>query len=160
MSDPETWRTRNETLLREVTASGSWFHARKTRPIRVRRLEQETTVKTLEGVERVPAGTWLCRGEAGDIWPQSEQGLNARYNILPEVDGDGWHRCEPRSDAAGVMAARVPHAFQVQARWGVLNGKAGDFLVKNFADRDNDHPDDVWIVDQNLFEATYQRSSP
>jgi hypothetical protein len=38
-----------------------------------------------------------------------------------------------------------------------LSGKAGDFLVKDYEDRDNDNPVDVWIVDMALFEATYER---
>lgn len=36
-------------------------------------------VKTLEGEEQVTAGHYLCRGEAGDIWPQTEKDLNKRY---------------------------------------------------------------------------------
>lgn len=35
-------------------------------------------------------------------------------------------------------------------------GKAGDYLVKNYTDRDVAYPPDVWIVDQTLFKATYQ----
>ena len=58
------------------------------------------------------------------------------------------------------MAAQVPHSFQVQTKWGLLTGKEGDFLVKNYEDRDNDAPEDVWIVDQTLFEATYVRVTP
>ena len=149
--------TNNNALLQEVNSARLWFHAKKSRPIWVRLLEKEETVQTLEGAERVPAGTYLCRGEAGDLWPQSEKRLTAKYNSTDEVDGEGWHKYEPKPDAAGVMAAQVPHEFQVQATWGVLSGKSGDFLVKNHEDRDNDNPADVWIVDQALFEATYER---
>jgi hypothetical protein len=38
------------------------------------------------------------------------------------------------------MAAQVPHGFTVHARWGVLSGKEGDFVVKNFTDRDVAYP--------------------
>lgn len=147
----------NEALLREVNDAGLWFHARKTRPIWVRRLERDETVETLEGAEQVPAGNYLCRGEAGDVWPQSEERLVDKYILTEEVDEDGWQRCDPRPDAAGVMAAQILHEFQVQAAWGLLSGKAGDFLVKNYEDREVAVPDDVWIVDQELFEATYER---
>lgn len=147
----------NDALLDEVEAAQLWFHAKKTRPIWVRRLEQEETIETLEGTEQVPAGTYLCRGEAGDLWPQTEERLTAKYIMRDEADAEGWRRCEPKPDAAGVMAAQVPHAFQVEAQWGLLNGKAGDFVVKNYEDRDNAHPSDVWIVDQKLFQATYER---
>ena len=45
----------------------------------------------------------------------------------------------------------------MQAKWGRLTGKAGDYVVKNFRDKDTAHPADVWIVDQALFLATYER---
>jgi hypothetical protein len=45
----------------------------------------------------------------------------------------------------------------VQAQWGTLRGKPGDFLVKNSDASQAADPDDVWIVDQDLFAATYQR---
>ena len=149
----------NTAVLKEVSETGLWFHAKKTRPIWVRLLKQAETVMTLEGDERVPAGNYLCRGEAGDIWPQSKERLTAKYVMTKDVDNRGWHKCDPKPDAAGVMAAQVPHAFQVHAEWGQLSGKAGDFIVKN-DDRNNENPDDVWIVDQALFQATYERVSP
>ena len=151
---------KNEAILREVQNSRLWFHAKKTRPIWVRLLEQEETVKTLEGDERVPAGNYLCRGEAGDIWPQSKDRLAAKYTLTGEVDEEGWRKCDPNPDASGVMAAQVPHPFQVEAKWGQLKGKHGDFIVKSYEDRDNENPDDVWIVDKGLFEATYERVGP
>ena len=150
----------NGAILQEVNGAGLWFHAKKTRPIWVRLLEHEETVKTLEGEERVPAGNYLCRGEAGDIWPQNKDRVTAKYTLTDEVDEQGWRKCDPKPDTAGVMAAQVPHAFQVQAKWGLLSGKPGDFIVKNFEDRGADYPEDVWIVDQALFEATYERVAP
>ncbi len=153
-------KSANDVILKEVNAAGLWFHAKKTRPIWVRKLEQEETVKTLEGEERVPAGNYLCRGEAGDIWPQKEERLTSKYTVTDEADDKGWRKCLPKRDAVGVMAAQVPRGFQVQANWGLLSGKSGDYLVKNYEDRDNDNPEDVWIVDQGLFEATYERMTP
>ena len=83
----------------------------------------------------MPAGNYLCRGEAGDIWPQNKDRVTAKYTLTDEVDEQGWRKCDPKPDAAGVMAAQVPHAFQVQAKWGLLSGKPGDFIVKNYEDR-------------------------
>ena len=147
----------NSELLGEVEEAGLWFHAKKTRPIWAKRLEQDETVETLEGEEQVPAGNYLCRGEAGDIWPQTEERLRAKYVMMAEVDEQGWRRWQPKSDAAGVMATQIPHPFEVHAEWGLLSGKKDDFLLKNYEDRDNEAPTDVWIVDQELFEATYER---
>ena len=50
------------------------------------------------------------------------------------------------------MATQIDHPFEVQATWG----QPGDFLLKNFSDRDIASPDDVWIVDQSLFQQTYE----
>ena len=150
----------NSAILEEVNAAKLWFRAKKTRPIWVRLLEQDETVKTLEGDEQVPCGNYLCRGEAGDIWPQSAERLTAKYTLTEEIDNHGWRKCDPKPDASGVMAAQVSHAFQVAAKWGLLQGKQNDFIVKSFDDLDNNIPDDVWIVDSALFEATYERVMP
>jgi hypothetical protein len=147
----------NSALLDEVHAAALWFHAKKTRPIWARRLDQPERVKTLEGEEDVPAGNVLCRGEAGDIWPQSAERLEAKYVATDEVSADGWRKHLPHPDNTGVMAARIDHPFAVAAKWGELQGKPGDYLVKNYDDRDTPYPDDVWIVDANLFQATYER---
>ena len=55
------------------------------------------------------------------------------------------------------MAARIDHSFAVTAKWGELKGKPGDYVVMNYDDGDAPYPDDVWIVDAGLFQATYER---
>lgn len=145
----------NQQLLAEVNARREWSHYRKTRPIWARRVATAESIVTLEGPEQVPAGAFVCRGEAGDLWAQSELTLLKRYVATDEFQ-EGWQRYRPHPDAEGVMAIPVDHAFEVQATWGRLRGKPGDFLLKNFADRDNGAPQDVWIVDQTLFRQTYE----
>lgn len=146
----------NQSLLDEANAAGKWFHAKKTRPIWARRLDAEQVVQTLEGEERVAAGHYLCKGEAGDVWPQTEQTLQERYIATDEVHADGWRKYLPHPDAQGVLATPIEHPFEVQATWGRLTGKAGDFLVKKHQDRETTYPADVWIVDQTLFRQTYE----
>lgn len=146
----------NQAILDEVNKARLWLHAKKTRPIWAKRIEQDETVKTLEGVEKAPARSWICRGEVGEVWPQTDQRLHSKYAPTDEVDAGGWRKFEPRCDAEGVMAAQIAHAFSVEAQWGALTGKRGDYLVKNFEDHDAPYPDDVWIVDQALFHATYE----
>lgn len=147
----------NRAILEEADSNRLWFHARKTRPIWAKRLDQPQQVQTIEGLEMVPAGTFLCRGEAGDIWPQSLDRLADKYQAAGETDSDGWQKYVPRPDNQGVMAAQIPYAFTVHTTWGELRGKPGDYLIKNYEDRDAPHPSDVWIVDQKLFAATYER---
>ncbi len=147
----------NQAILAEANQAAKWFHAKKTRPIWAKRLEAAQTVKTLEGEENVSAGHYLCRGEAGDIWPQTEKELTKRYSSTDEMDAEGWRKYQPNPDAAGVMAQQIDHPFEVHAKWGKLSGKKGDFLVKNYADREANNPEDVWIVDQKLFGQTYAK---
>ena len=54
------------------------------------------------------------------------------------------------------MATQIQHAFKVEASWGTLSGKAGDYLLKKFEAKDTEFPEDVWIVDRKLFAATYK----
>jgi hypothetical protein len=119
-------------------------------------LDAPQRVRTLEGDEEVPAGSYLCRGEAGDLWPQAVEKLLSRYVATSEATPDGWRKYEPKPDSAGVLAAKIEHPFEVQSAWGRLQGKPGDLLVKDFADRDVSYPADVWIVDAQLFAATYE----
>lgn len=144
----------NSSLLDEVQSAAGWFHARKTRPLWALEVLEPQRVETLEGEEEVPAGAYLCRGEAGDVWPQSAERLHEKYLPTDEVT-DGWRRYVPHPDNQGVLAARIDHHFTVQTNWGTLQGKPGDYLVKNHEDKDVAYPADVWIVDQKLFQATY-----
>jgi hypothetical protein len=154
---PQELESANKALLDEANAVGRWFHAKKTRPIWAKQLEAAQMVKTLEGKEQVAAGHYLCRGEAGDLWPQTEQTLLKRYTATDEFADDGWRKYQPHPDAQGVLATQIDHAFTVHATWGRLTGKPGDFLVKNFPlDRETAYPADVWIVDQTLFRQTYE----
>ena len=160
-ASPKEGNQLNKALLDEANASGQWFHAKKTRPIWARRLEAAQMVKTLEGEEQVAASHYLCKGEAGDIWPQTEKDLNKRYTATDEVAADDWRKYQPHPDAQGVLATQIDHPFEVLATWGKLTGKPGDFLVKNFSlDRETAYPADVWIVDQTLFRQTYESVAP
>ena len=58
------------------------------------------------------------------------------------------------------MATQIDHSFEVQATWCQLSSKPGDFLLKNFSDRETASPDDMWIVDQTLFLQTYEPVAP
>lgn len=145
----------NQQLLDEVNATGAWFRARKTKPIWARQVDQDATVETLEGTETIKAGDFLCRGVANELWPQSAERLYAKYDETDEIDEDGWRKYIPNPDTAGVLAARVDRKFSVVAPWGTLTGKPGDYLVKDYSSKDAEYPEDVWIVDAQLFDATY-----
>jgi len=147
----------NAKLLDEINLSNAWFRAKKTRPLWVRCSDQDVTVQTLEGRETARAGEYLCRGEVGDIWPQRAESLEAKYAATEIVDAGGWRKYLPRPDDEGVLAAEIDHAFAIESRWGSIQGKPGDYVVKHYRDKDVPYPEDVWIVDAGRFQATYQR---
>jgi hypothetical protein len=146
----------NREILHRIGRDCRWFRARKTRPIWAKRIEANGTVETLEGLERVCAGDFLCRGDAGLPWPQSAERLAKAYVATSEVDGE-WRKLEPNPDSMGVLAARLAEPCEISTRWGTLAGKTGDYVVKNYEDRDVLCPADVWIVERNIFESTYER---
>jgi hypothetical protein len=81
----------NKARLDELDAAHAWFHAKKTRPIWARLLDHDQTVETLEGKVTAKAGDYLCRGEAGELWPQSAKTLGARYaptDTVPMAGGN------------------------------------------------------------------------
>lgn len=148
----------NREILDEVNEAAAWFYARKVRPIWAKPVDRAEPVETLEGVTLPAAGSFLCRGESGDVWPQSAQELAGKYTPTDDFRGDGWRKYVPRPDADGVFAAQIGHPFCLVTAWGKMSGKSDDFIVKNYKDRDLRYPEEVWIVDQLLFLATYDRA--
>lgn len=140
----------NGSLTSEIVSQ--LFRARKTKPVWAKLVESPTEIRSLEGLQQVPAGSYLCRGIRGEYWPQSEKKLLETYNSSGEFDDQGFQRFDAKPDAPVVEAAQVDHAFRVVAHWGELNGKPNDYVV-----RSTTNPSDVWIVAQAIFDASYDR---
>jgi hypothetical protein len=145
----------NQELLDEVNKSRLWFRAKKTGFIWAKEISTQQMVQTIEGAAEAQPGDYLCRGSANEVWPQASKTLHSKYQSTEEVDDDGWRKFVVRETGSGVMAARVEHPFQVKTTWGDLSGTDGDYLVKNYNDKDVEYPDDVWIVSKEIFAATY-----
>src|SRR5262249_5929987 len=123
---------KNKLILDRV--ANDWFRARKARAIQARKLAADTQVETPEGPTTAKAGDWLCQGVNGEHWPQKEAKLFQTYTPQDaqavERDPQAWHTFEPRPDGEGVLAAQVNEPFVVEAAWGTLTGRPGDYLVK------------------------------
>jgi len=146
----------NRSLLDDVNQAHLWFRARKVEPIWVKPLPHDGLVETIEGSETPLEGDVLCRGKAGDTWPQRLERLLEKYRPTDREDAEGWRMYEPRLERSGVVAAQIAHAFSVETERGTLEGKAGDYLVKEDAESGNAYPERLWIVDRDLFEETYR----
>ena len=155
--EPTTADCPNKPLLDEVNQAGGWFPAWKTAPVWVHPTADRDTVVSHEGREDLLDGDVLCRGQAGDVWPQSQGSLLAKYRRTETTDADGWRKYEPRPEHAGVLAACVGHPFTVETDRGPLAGKSGDYLIKDRTDAGAAYPQKLWLVDRALFEATYRR---
>ena len=149
----------NRVLLDEVNQAAAWFRARKISPIWVKEIPNGQIVESVEGSVRVLEGDFLCRGDGGDLWPQSAKHLLAKYQPTDQLNSEGWTKYEPRLDQAGVLAAQVRHSFAIDTERGRLRGKAGDYLLKDDDDADARYPRRLWIVDRKLFNATYKRDN-
>lgn len=150
----------NKLLLQVINARNSWRHYKKTKPIWAKKLDADKTVDTLEGPVTYRAGDYLCKGPSGDVWGQEEVALFKKYDPAPntKADREGWLKLIPKTDAAGVMAAAVDHDFSVRHPvWGTFNGRAGDYLVKSYEDKDTPYPEEIWIVKKDIFESTYEK---
>jgi len=146
----------NKQVLDELNRTGAWVHAKKKRPIWAKRIESEQDIETLEGMVSANVGDYLCRGEGDECWPQAAARLEENYQAQKVVDLEGWRLYLPHPNAKGVMAASLDRKFVVQARRGEFNGKAGDYILKNYDDKDVEYPVRIWVVDQDLFAKTYQ----
>ncbi|MBU2651741.1 MAG: hypothetical protein KKA81_12470 [Bacteroidetes bacterium] len=153
----------NKILLDSLYESYSWQHYKKNKPIWAKKLKQPQKIKTLEGEITCHAGDYLCKGPAGDIWGQKEESLLKKYNPAygSEPDKGGWQEFIPKPEAGGVMAAQVEFDFVIEhPTWGNMKGKSGDYLVKNYEDKDSQYPDDMWIVRNEIFKCTYELVNP
>ena len=147
-----------------------WKIASKTRPIKTKVTDSLVNVDslifdklrlaTLEADEPMQKGAIICLGEAGDVWQQTQEKLDKKYNLVG-IDDNGWVIYEPKPDNEVncfevLNPATCP--FTIIGQWGatvdgeknVQKGVCGDFICQNRTD-----PTDVWVVKRGLFLNTY-----
>jgi len=144
----------NKALLDQVNKSNRWMHVHKTAGMWGKELTSNQKIKTLEGEEHAKAGQILCKGIAGELWPQEKAQVERKYVKTKVTDGE-WTKYSPRRDLPGFWATPVKGDFQVQTQWGVMKGKDKDYLLKNFNDGNKEYPTDIWVVDRKLFNKSY-----
>jgi len=148
----------NYDLLEALNKRHAWVHVRKVAPLWAKLLDEDQQVETLEGVEDALAGDWLCKGVKNEIWPQKQTKLLSNFKQTNVTDGD-WIKFVPRTDTPGYLSAQVRKPFVVKTKWGTQTGKAGDYLLKSKVDEQDGFPEDVWVVDQEIFKQTYDRAT-
>jgi hypothetical protein len=128
------------------------FYARKTKPLWAKQLTQDAQVETLEGTIQAKTGDYLCRGTADEFWPQKPEKLLGKYQATGKTDGDGFQLFTPRPDSPAVQACQTFEFVVVNSQWGEFKGKPKDYVVRSTTDQT-----EIWIVEESIFEATYER---
>jgi hypothetical protein len=165
----------HEETLQWIGEHRAWRLARKTKPIWTRPVRADEVGKafqTADGVAEVAReGYWLCVGVAGEPWFQAPEKVRARYEggdeetkqFAFDTDRRTYTVYRPRGDVLNWVAQVTGpdvEGFSVRPAYDVerpLYSPAGGYVVKDHvADPYGERPDDVWLVQQALFESTYE----
>lgn len=165
----------HEQTLAWITENRAWRRARKTKPIWARPVLPEEVGREYQtadrAVERAQIGFWLCVGVVEEPWFQTLEAIEAKYipgeKRLREFAFDdtptNYQRFLPRTSAAK-WAAQVQgpqiDGFEIIPSYDVdqpLHSPAGGYVVRG----DAEDPyaadlDDVWLVQREIFESTYE----
>ena len=151
---------------------GGW---RKTRPIWARPVAPDEVGREFQTADHVKEvareGFWLCVGVAGEPWFQAREKIDAKYEPAEEIcrvftfdKGPQSYRVfKPRGDVRNWVAqVKGPDISGFYVRPGYdperpLYSPSGGYVVKDeVKDPYSDKPGDVWLVQQSLFESTYE----
>jgi len=168
-------RLTHEETLQWVGEHRAWRLARKTKPIWARAVTADEVGKEFQtadhATEIAREGYWLCAGVAGEPWFQKLETIAAKYDRgaeemkqFPFDDRPCLYTIyRPRGDVLN-WAAQVGgpgiEGFFVRPRYDMehpLYSPAGGYVVRDHvADPYEGSPDDVWLVQQSLFQQTYE----
>jgi hypothetical protein len=122
-------------------------------------------------VERAQLGQWLCVGVVEEPWFQSFETIEARYHpgehMTREFSFDDaptrYQQFHPRaSDRRWVAQIQGPQidGFEIIPSYDVdkpLYSPAGGYVVRGDAeDPYAEEPEDIWLVQREIFESTYE----
>ena len=165
----------HDETLRWVASHNAWRRARKTRPIWARDVTAEEVGKEFQtadhAVEKARSGFWLCVGVAGEPWFQTLEKIQGKYEPAGEVvktfKFDGKPRtyrifkpkATTRNWVAQVQGPGIA-GFSIRPNYdprSLLSSPSGGYVVRDdVEDPYRAKPDDVWLVQQGIFESTYE----
>lgn len=167
-------RLQHDATLRWITEHRAWRTARKIRPIWARAVGADEVgrefVTADHAVERAAADHWLCVGVAGEPWFQTRAKIESKYERAGSEErrfafDDAAHVYErlvplptSRNWAAQVTGPGI-EGFYIQPNYptdGPLYSPAGGWVIMDYVDDPYAaDPTDVWLVQEPLFESTY-----
>jgi hypothetical protein len=128
-------------------------NAYKTALLHARPLTEEDhrqrhgVIHTLEGPVIFQPGDYLALGTENEEWPVSKEHLEVEYEQITEQDESGFASYRAISTR---RVYQISEPFSVRIEEGnILRGKSGDYLIWS-------HDDSIAVVDQAIFEESYQ----
>jgi len=167
----------HEETLRWIAEQKAWRLASKTRPIWARPVAPEEVGREFQTADHVKEVArecfWLCVGVAGEPWFQSREKIEAKYEADREeskkfgfdAESRYYRKFKPKQSVRN-WAAQVKgpgiEGFFIRPSYDPerpLYSPSGGYVVKDeIKDPYRDKPGDVWLVQQSLFESTYELS--
>lgn len=173
--DQSTRELTHEETLEWIDKNRAWRRARKTQPMWARPVTAEEIGKEFQtadrAVEKAREGAWLCVGIANEPWFQSPEKIKNKYEqgeaettqfafdnkpreyhiFLPKRDVVNW---AARVDGPGIAGFSIRPGYDPDI---LLHSPAGGYVVRgDVPDPYQNKPDDAWLVQQPLFESTYE----
>lgn len=165
----------HEETLAWIREHKAWRRARKTKPIWARELEPAEIGKEFvtadHATEVAQQGYWLCVGVAGEPWFQKPSKIEEKYAEAGAEEKRfpfdtvlrNYRKFEPkpgvRNWAAQVNAPEI-EGFFIRPSYDMehpLYSAAGGYVVtSDLADPYAARLEDIWLVQQPLFESTYE----
>ena len=165
----------HEETLAWVHENRAWRKAKKTRSMWARAITAEEVGKEFQTADRAKfmarENAWLCVGVAEEPGFQAWEKIEAQYERgeaeLKKFAFDDkpyeYHLFRPKPDitnwAAQVKGSNIA-GFSIRPGYdpgNPLHSEQGGYVVKGeVADPYQDKLDDVWLVQQPLFESTYE----
>lgn len=174
-SEPPVRELSHEETLAWISQHRAWKRARKTKPIWARAVTADEYGKKFQtadrAIQQAREGAWLCVGIEGEPWFQSPEKIDSKYERgLTEhkqfTFDDAPHeyiQFHPKPDqknwAAQIQSPEIK-GFNIRPGYDPANplySPSGGYVLKrDVEDPYCDTPDDVWLVQQGLFESTYE----
>jgi hypothetical protein len=172
---PMARRLTHDETLRWIADHRAWRAARKTKPIWARPVAPEEVGREFQtadhAVERATSDHWLCVGVADEPWFQKPDRIEAKYERAGSErrkfsfdDTAREYECFTPREGSRNWVAQIDdtgiEGFYVQPNYptdGPLYSPAGGYVVKDYVDDPYaGDPNDVWLVQEGLFESTYE----
>ena len=164
----------HEQTLAWIAENRAWRRVRKTKPIWARPVAPEEVGREFQtadrAIEKAQIGYWLCVGIVEEPWFQAQEAIEDKYRPGETIERQfafddaprSYQQFTPRKSARN-WAAQIQgpqiDGFEIIPTYDVdqpLYSPAGGYVVRSDAeDPYTAELDDVWLVQQKIFESTY-----